>query len=220
VDHGPFLFDNNILLSQTSVGIQSQGGAFVHNLFAGVIHLSPADKRMTPFHRSHATDVAGFHDNPHGDMRFYNNVFIRRGDLSAYDTAPMPGWMEGNVFVQGAKACCQEKQAIVETSFDPGLGLIADTSGFLLNCKLDKSWRDGQARRVMTTRTLGRAAIPKARFEQSDGKEIRIDRDYFGAKRLSANPFPGPFEVTESANCALIVWPATNRQQNLLKESQ
>ena len=37
VSHGPTLIDNNIMLSQTSVRIASQGVALVHNLFLGAL---------------------------------------------------------------------------------------------------------------------------------------------------------------------------------------
>ena len=58
---------------------------------------------MTPFHKAHSTEVAGLHDNPCGDDRFYNNLFVERGDLSPYDAARLPVWMDGNVFLEGAK---------------------------------------------------------------------------------------------------------------------
>lgn len=40
VNHGPFLIDNNILLSDVSIGTMSEGGAFVHNLILGKVDLS------------------------------------------------------------------------------------------------------------------------------------------------------------------------------------
>ncbi len=77
VDHGPFLFDNNLFLSPLSLRDNSQGGAYVHNLFAGAIKMLPFDSRQTPFLKAHSTEVAGFHDNPRGDDRFYNNLFVQ-----------------------------------------------------------------------------------------------------------------------------------------------
>ena len=41
VNHGPFLIENNIMLSPISVRDWSEGGAFVHNLIAGNIELRP-----------------------------------------------------------------------------------------------------------------------------------------------------------------------------------
>ena len=76
MDHGPFLVDNNIFLSPTALLDASQGGAYVHNLIAGGMQLNAFDGRLTPFHKAHSTEVAGLHDNPCGDDRFYNNLFV------------------------------------------------------------------------------------------------------------------------------------------------
>ena len=38
--------------------------------------MNPFDGRMTPFHKAHSTEVAGLHNNPCGDDRFYNNLFV------------------------------------------------------------------------------------------------------------------------------------------------
>ena len=103
VDHGPFLVDNNIFLSPVSLNSRSQGGAYVHNLFAGAMNIVPYDGRKTPFHKAHSTEVAGLHDNPCGDDRYYNNLFVGRGDLRPYDEARLPVWMDGNVFLKGAR---------------------------------------------------------------------------------------------------------------------
>ena len=76
VAHGPFLVDNNVFLSPQSLYTHSQGGAFVHNLFAGGIKVYPFDARLTPFQKAHSTEIAGQHDNPCGDDRYYNNIFV------------------------------------------------------------------------------------------------------------------------------------------------
>ncbi|NTW37601.1 MAG: FAD-dependent oxidoreductase, partial [Syntrophobacteraceae bacterium] len=57
-------------------------GAFVHNLITGSIRVNDYDARQTPFHRPHSTEIAGMHDNPNGDDRYYNNVLVGQGDLS------------------------------------------------------------------------------------------------------------------------------------------
>ena len=75
VNHGPFLIDNNLFLSPISLSINSHGGAYVHNLLTGGLDAYPFDSRLTPFMKAHSTELAGMHDNPGGDDRFYNNVF-------------------------------------------------------------------------------------------------------------------------------------------------
>lgn len=96
VSHGPTLIDNNLLLSDCSVRLSTQGLALVHNLIAGSFtyvgkgtdnqseHFQSC--RYTPYHVPHRTEVAGFMTILHGDDRFYNNIFVQkpvRADLEA-----------------------------------------------------------------------------------------------------------------------------------------
>ena len=55
VNHGPFLVDNNLFLSPIALLDASQGGAYVHNLFAGKIIIRSELRRLTPFHEAHGT---------------------------------------------------------------------------------------------------------------------------------------------------------------------
>jgi alpha-N-arabinofuranosidase len=139
-------------------------------------------------------------------VRIYNNIFVKSADLTAYDTAPLPVWMDGNVFLQGAKPGVHEKGAIVDASFDPGLGLTEDNGVSMLSFTVEKKWAE-QNHRLVTTELLGTAAIPRARFEKPDGKPIWIKTDYFGAKRDARNPFPGPFEFPEGGKRMISIWP-------------
>ena len=58
VDHGPFLVDNNLFLSDISLRDWSEGGAYAHNLLTGRIHSRPELRRSTPFHHAHSTALA------------------------------------------------------------------------------------------------------------------------------------------------------------------
>jgi alpha-N-arabinofuranosidase len=194
VDHGPFLVDNNIFLSPTTLLDCSQGGAYVHNLIAGGTSMNSFDGRMTPFHKAHSTEVAGLHNNPSGDDRFYNNLFVQRGDLSPYDAAKSPVWMDGNVFLKGAKPSKHEKDPLVKPQFDPAIKLVEKADGFYLEVQFDKAWAAERTRKLVTTDLLGKAAIPNLPYENPDGSPIRVNTDYFGKKRGEANPAPGPFE--------------------------
>jgi len=194
VDHGPFLVDNNVFLSPRSVLNVSQGGAYVHNLMAGEIRVNDYDARQTPFHKAHSTELAGMHDNPFGDDKFFNNVFAGRADLSVYDQAPMPVKMDGNVFLAGAKPSKHERAPAARPDLDPALKIIEKPDGFYLEFVWDQALGAGK-RRTVTTELLGKAAIPDLPYEQADGKPIRIEVDFFGTKRAATNPTPGPFET-------------------------
>ena len=88
VGHGPTLIDNNILLSEVSLRMATEGVAMVHNLICGAFTCvgSGCDsmvegnlrQRYTPYHIPHRTEVMGFMTILHGDDRFYNNIFVQR----------------------------------------------------------------------------------------------------------------------------------------------
>jgi alpha-N-arabinofuranosidase len=205
VDHGPFLVDNNIFLSPASLLSVSQGGAYVHNLVAGSLRMNPYDARQTPFHKAHSTELAGMHDNPYGDDKYSNNIFVKAADLSPYDRAPLAVMMEGNVFLDGAKPALFEKQPLLDKTFDPALKLVEGPGGFTLEFTFDKAWA-GRAHGLVTTERLGQAVIPNLPYERPDGTPLRIDTDFFGHGRNMANPTPGPFENPGTGPLRLKVW--------------
>ncbi|MGZ5439046.1 MAG: right-handed parallel beta-helix repeat-containing protein, partial [Candidatus Aminicenantales bacterium] len=206
VDHGPFVVDDNIFLSPRSLLCVSQGGAYVHNLMAGELRVNAFDARQTPFHKAHSTELAGMHDNPFGDDKYFNNLFVGTADLSVYDAAPMPVRMEGNVFLNGAKASRHEREPVVRADLEPALKLVEKPDGFYLELALDTAFGK-RTRRLVTTDLLGQAAIARLPYEQADGSPLRIDVDYFGAKRSTSNPTPGPFEAPGAGPVTIRIWP-------------
>jgi len=206
VDHGPMLVDNNLLLSAKSVRSWSSGVAYVHNLFGGLVESKFYDARLTPFHRPHSTALAGLHDNPRGDDRYYNNLFASRADLSQYDDTKLPVWMDGNVFLNGAKPSRFETSPSVQADLNPALKLVQAADGWYLEMKLDPAWSLNRNRKLVTTKLLGHAAIPNASYEQPDGAKLRLNTDYLGRNRNEVNPTPGPFEQTAQGELKLKVW--------------
>jgi alpha-L-arabinofuranosidase len=195
VDHGPFIVDNNLFLSKQSLHINSQGGAFAHNLFCGGLALNRFDGRMTPFMKPHSAEVAGYHNNPCGDMRFFNNIFAQDGNLSPYDAAtPLPIQLAGNVFLKAAQPCTQELNPLLLPEFDPNIQLIEKSDGLYLEITCDRAWASERKRKLVTSDLLGLALIPKLPFERADGAPVRLGTDFNGAERNRENPFPGPFE--------------------------
>ena len=87
VGHGPTLIDNNILLSRYSLRVATEGLGIVHNLILGSFTVVGAgtdtevagrsQRRYTPYHIRHRTEVAGMMTILHGDNRIYNNIFVQ-----------------------------------------------------------------------------------------------------------------------------------------------
>ena len=109
VNHGPFLIENNILLSELSIRDWSEGGAFAHNLIAGNIELRP-QSRETPFQLPHSTAVGGLKTTQCGDNRYFNNIFVggvseingQKSGLGVYNQTALPMFVNGNVYLNGA----------------------------------------------------------------------------------------------------------------------
>ncbi len=167
VDHGPFMVDNNLFLSPTCVLDMSEGGAYVHNLFAGKITNRPEPSRKTPFHPAHSTQVAGLVTIKGGGDRFYNNIFIGKGErltnerignlkelrwissdgLWGYDGREFPLRTGGNVYYNEAAPCSAEASPVL-SQINPELKLLQQ-DGHYFHCaaRQSKSCRTGVRKR-------------------------------------------------------------------------
>jgi len=251
VSHGPTLIDNNILLSDVSLRMATQGVAMVHNLICGSftsvgegVDSIVEDKlrqRYTPYHIPHRTEVMGFMTILHGDDRFYNNIFVQRwpdeevdvrsdseekhflenrqvgthvlDEYLAYDEwikgfdmdtqtpdmmgiapyhfRPLPVWVEGNVYLAGAKAYKNERRNLIDEAAKVRIDLTEEDGKICLSTNLF-DYLKGFSVGMIDSDLLGKAFEPEERYENPDGTDIVFDSDYFGNKR-SGPVVPGPF---------------------------
>ncbi|MBN2291089.1 MAG: right-handed parallel beta-helix repeat-containing protein [Pirellulales bacterium] len=205
VNHGPFVVDNNIFLSPKTLLDCSQGGAFLHNLFTGYITRHPQD-RHTPYHKEHSVQIAGLHDIPGGDNRFYNNIFAGGKGLQIYDDAKLPIFDVGNVFLNGTAPCKNAKDSVVLSKFNPDIKVVAEKGTVDLHISLPPMPADAKTR-IVTTKLLGKAKIPGLAYISFDGAPLAINTDYFGKPRNPEQPSPGPFENLGKGKLNIQVWP-------------
>lgn len=210
VNHGPFLVDNNVFLSSVNLLDVSEGGAYVHNLFAGKIISQPEPNRETPYHPAHDTTVAGLARTSGGDNRFYQNLFVGTGATDTgvaprtgqavgsgswlYDARPLPSFAAGNVYLRGARPSAQEKDASVFAALDPALKLLTDAGRVHLEFTLpDLAQRPPMP--LTTSKVLGTARVPGLPYVNPDNSPIQLNTDFLGHRRRPTNPTPGPFET-------------------------
>jgi len=212
VNHGPFLVENNLFLSGLSLQDWSEGGAFVHNLFAGNVSVSPQG-RLTPYHPEHSTDIAGLKNTKGGDDRFYNNIFVggveqndeRKSGLKSYiRTDISPVFVNGNVYMNGANLYTGEK-SFLSTSVNPEIKIVEKDNSYYLEMTNDSKIK-GLKTTVVTSERLGKAIVPNAPFLTYEGKPVSVETDYFGNKRNIKKPTPGPFEEIKEAKVSIKVW--------------
>jgi len=222
VNHGPYLVDNNIFLSENSFLDVSEGGAFVHNLFAGTIEVFQELSRFTPYHFPHSTDVAGLRNIYGGDNRFYNNIFVKQDaenepsmdnsdshvkgyGLEPYKRIEFPVISEGNIYYNGARPLETRSPQDIIADFDPRITLEEGPDGLYLHLVLDNSAEELPTGLVTSSR-LGRTLISEASFENPDGSALSVDQDYSGNLRKASKPTTGPFEKPGTGKLKLKVW--------------
>lgn len=213
VNHGPFLIDNNILLSRINISTWSQGGAFVHNLIAGIVNVQKVPGRYTPYHLQHSTKISGLSTIQSGDDRYYNNIFIGDIDneknenygLKAYVDFKFPVFINDNVYYSTASPYTQEDNYVEEPNYNPNIKLEKNEDEVYLNFNFNNSYKN-IIPKIITTELLGSAKIPKATFENPDGTPLIIDSDYFGNLRSDKKNSVGPFNNLKSGNQAIKVW--------------
>ena len=225
VDHGPFVVDNNLFLSATSLLDMSEGGAYAHNLFTGKIVTRPEPSRKTPYHPAHSTTVAGLIDIKGGDDRFYNNIFIGNGvpptearktksrelqwesgfGLAMYDDRQYPLRTGGNVFYNGAQSYPAGTNCLVQPDLDPKAKLVEEAGHFRLQLNVGSELARPPTQRV-TTQLLGEARVAGLTYENADGSALAIGSDSLGRKRSKTQPTPGPFEGLRVGTQTVELW--------------
>lgn len=207
MNHGPFLIDNNLLLSRISLLDWSQGGAYAHNLFTGSIVSNPVPDRATPWHPAHSTMLAGLSNITGGDSRFYNNIFVGAKTppdkpdwkgmeasygLAVYDSRKFPIHAAGNVYLNNALPCKNETDSLVvaDTTEAPRVEMNSGRVRFTFP---PPAAFQNAVTRTVTTELLGNASIPQLPFVNPDGTPLKVDTDFFGKQR-DPTPTPGPFE--------------------------
>ena len=207
VNHGPFLIDHNLFLSNRSLLDWSEGGAYVHNLFAGKMELHADPDRMTPFHKAHSTELAGMSRIACGDDRFFNNVFSGAScSISLYDEKEEMR-MTGNLYLLGAKPGRHDQDALVVAEADSGFVLKEEHGEWKLRLPAGQAWAGSSVRKMVTSNMLGTTRISGLLYEQPDGSSYRLDVDYLGVQRTAGAIAPGPFAFPAGCNAAIKVWP-------------
>lgn len=210
VNHGPFLIDNNILFSETSLRDWSEGGAYIHNLFAGNIQLQPQN-RLTPFQQPHSTEVAGLIQTRCGDNRFFNNIFLNGqqgkgktiNGLQVYNNVELPVFVDGNVYLNGVSPFPNEENNL-ELETQTSVEVNKEIQVLLIDLNLHQSIKKIKTQ-VINSKLLGKAIVSNQGYEDKNGSSICIETDYFGNKRKKKNPTPGPFENPEEGKLEILM---------------
>lgn len=210
VSHGPYIIDNNLLLSAHSVRENTDGGAYLHNLFSGDIYRMD-DQRYTPYQLNHSTEVKGICTMTEGDHRFYNNIFVGGKDTLKYgmvvfDESQRPVYAENNLFLNGSSPMTNKAQDWVERTINPNLRIeeTPEEEVYLVS-DIDLSELSSFKGKGIDADRLGTTQLTGFMFENPDGSPFVSEKDFFGNER-SVSPVVGPIEKLASTK-RIKVWP-------------
>jgi hypothetical protein len=221
VNHGPFLVDNNIFLSELALRDWSEGGAYIHNLFSGYTEVRPVPNRSTPYHHPHATALKGFKHIVGGDNRFYNNIFagsaglcktsLKAGKgvktacgLGAYNNPPVPMQVNGNVYCGSALPFEGEENSLLKKNFDMELSVEQKDDEVSLFITIP-SEVISMENNIIDTEDLGQTIISEQGYDDPSGNFIKLNSDFSENARKS-DPNPGPFEKIKAGKQTIVIW--------------
>lgn len=214
VNHGPFIIDNNICLSDNAVRNQSEGGAYIHNLFCGNNLTWREHGRYTPYHYGKSTRIKGLSIVSAGDDRYINNVFMSMGKnnnqhgLQIYNDSKFPQktLALGNVYYNDAKPYIHEEKyiGVNDKPYRSRIETESNGDSYLI---LNLEAVDALKNTLVKSQLLGRTFVSEELFTDTNDREIVFDKDYFGKQR-AVSPSSGPFEKPKSSEDIRIkVWP-------------
>jgi hypothetical protein len=220
MNHGPFVVDNNVLLSKVSLMNWSQGGAYINNLFAGLLELHKIYTRTAPYHKAHSTSIEGIKWISGGDDKYYNNFFIgmtaeeqnninvskkRKGrcGLVEYNHSELPIFSSGNIYTNGAKPSSSDENFYISNN-DTFFYIENRDNQVYLNVNFDNEILDNK-RKYIKGYQLKKTLTSNLPYENWDETPLVIDRDYFNKKR-AAKSVTGPFNIT-ICDTTLKIWP-------------
>lgn len=110
--------------------------------------------------------------------------------LQDWHFAKLPVWINGNAYLNGAKAWKKENDKII-TEGTAFVKLTEQDGTYTLTTNVYDLIGSFQSE-IISSEKLGEAFEPAERFENPDGTDIVFTQDYFGAHR-GTSALPGPF---------------------------
>lgn len=124
--------------------------------------------------------------------------------LMPYHYRHLPVWINGNVYLNGAKGFKKEQHYLCDQTCKIETLINEQQGVYTLKTNIYEVIHQlgGMVNEMIHSDTLGQAFEPEERFENPDGTSILFDIDYLGNHR-SLNVIPGPFASAEDAKRVL-----------------
>lgn len=113
------------------------------------------------------------------------------GDLESHLAVKQPAYVNSNCYLGGAERFEREENYF-SSKENGSAKIVYEEDGIYLDIEIPKGALQIKTE-CITSRTLGMVRIVEMAFENPDGTELILDRDYRGERR-GDSPLPGPLE--------------------------
>ena len=123
------------------------------------------------------------------------------GGLAEAHFGHLPVWVDGNAYFGGATVSKHDRHKLSDRRMKVRIALEEKDGHWTLKTNVFDHLKDFRTG-IHSSHTMGVAFEPEQRFENPDGTDLVLDRDYFGEHR-GIETIPGPFADTEEVKKVL-----------------
>ncbi|MCM3693246.1 right-handed parallel beta-helix repeat-containing protein [Neobacillus niacini] len=179
-------FLNNIFIGDESVktaGLLTEIPTEITNDFVGTVHF-----------KGYTTSLE----------EYIEVVNSEEGDHRRFHQVEQPVYINRNAYYNGAESFERESERVVAPHFNPEIKIIEEGNAVYLSIELPEDF-ESLLGETQSSKTLGRARIVDAEFENPDGSEIILDKDILGEQRTEKSVL-GPIASLQAGKNHIKVW--------------
>lgn len=128
---------------------------------------------------------------------------LGHGDMEQFDQIKQPVYIDGNVYLQGAKAFSLEENCCLDNC-EPATKITEEGNEVILEITLPEEMFQLKTN-IITSKKLGMTRLSEGCYEKPDGSEIIFDQDMTGQRR-DKKPVAGPLENLHAGKNRIVVW--------------
>ncbi|GAE26874.1 hypothetical protein JCM9140_2979 [Halalkalibacter wakoensis JCM 9140] len=126
------------------------------------------------------------------------------GDHHRFHQIGQPVYINRNAYYNGAESFERETERVIANDFNPEINIIEEGNAVYLSIELPEDF-ESLLGDIHSTKTLGKARIVDADFENPDGSEVVVDKDLLGEQREEKSVL-GPIANLQAGKNYIKVW--------------
>ncbi|MFW6035073.1 MAG: right-handed parallel beta-helix repeat-containing protein [Halothermotrichaceae bacterium] len=154
--------------------------------------------------RSEGVGTAHYNGYTTSLEEYLEKVHQKPGDVEIFMETDQPVYINNNVYLNGAVPFEREGEKLVADQFSPEFSITEEGDEVYLSCELPEDFEKISGE-IQSTETLGKVRLADADFENPDGSDLTVDKDYTGEKRKEKNVV-GPIVNLKKGKNRVKVW--------------